>query len=200
MPDLLLATRNAHKAQEFAALLAPWTVAPLPDAVTLPPETGTTFAANAREKARAAAQATGRICFADDSGITAEALDGAPGVRSARFAGEDADDAENLALLRERVPVGSGLAYVCAIAYVDLASGTEHVVHGRCFGRMAEAPRGSNGFGYDPIFLPLDPTASGRTMAELLPAQKAAISHRGTAARALLAWLQATRAPGISAG
>ncbi|MGX6446961.1 non-canonical purine NTP pyrophosphatase [Patulibacter sp. S7RM1-6] len=180
MPELVLATRNPHKAEEFGALMAPWTVVPLPEDVVLPPEDGTTFAENALGKARAAAAATGRGAFGDDSGVAAEALDGAPGVRSARFAGEDATDEENLALLRERVPAGSGLAYVCAIAYVDPRSGVEHVVEGRCTGRMAPEPRGTNGFGYDPVFV-ADDDAAGRTMAELAPEEKAAISHRGRA-------------------
>lgn len=187
MPRLVLATRNPHKAEEFEQLLHPWTVAPLPDAVDLPPETGTTFAENARAKARAASAATGKASFGDDSGIVADALGGAPGVRSARFAGEDATDEQNLALFLERVPAGSALAYVCAIAYADPATGVEHLVEGRCTGTMAPAPRGDGGFGYDPVFLPDDvEVARGRTMAELSPAEKSAISHRGAAARALL--------------
>jgi XTP/dITP diphosphohydrolase len=185
---LVLATRNAHKAREFSALLAPHEVVALPDDVELPPETGRTFAANALGKARAAAAATRRLSFADDSGIESEALGGAPGVRSARFAGEDATDAENLAKLMREAPAGSGLAYVCAIALVDPATGDEVHVEGRCTGRMAQAARGTNGFGYDPCFLP-DDLGDGRTMAELSPAEKDAISHRGRAARALLAWL-----------
>jgi XTP/dITP diphosphohydrolase len=192
VPSLVLATRNPHKAEEFAELLGPWTVAALPDNVDLPPETGTTFAENALAKARAAAAGTGRASFGDDSGIAAEALGGGPGVRSARFAGEDATDAENLALFRERVPVGSAVAYVCAIAYVDPATGTEHEVQARCTGTVAAEPRGDGGFGYDPVFLPDDVgTAGGRTMAELTPAEKAAISHRGAAARELLELLLA---------
>ncbi|WP_026912793.1 non-canonical purine NTP pyrophosphatase [Patulibacter minatonensis] len=191
MPRLVLATRNPHKAEEFDELLRPWTVVPLPDNVDLPPETGTTFAENALGKARAAAAGTGRTSFGDDSGIVADALDGAPGVRSARFAGEDATHGENLALFLERVPVGSALAYVCAIAYVDPATRTEHVVEGRCTGTMAAEPRGDGGFGYDPVFLPDDAdVARGRTMAELTPAEKASISHRGIAARALLELLR----------
>lgn len=190
----MLATRNPHKAEEFQELLRPWSVVPLPDNIDLPPETGETFAANALDKARTAAAGTGKASFGDDSGVVADALDGAPGVRSARFAGEDATDEENLALFRERVPVGSALAYVCAVAYVDPATRTEHVVEGRCTGTMADGPRGDGGFGYDPVFLPDDAdVARGRTMAELSPAEKASISHRGIAARALL------RALGVSA-
>jgi len=188
---LLLATRNAHKAEEFTTLLAPYAVDPLPDEVILPPETGTTFAENALGKARAAAAATGRVAIADDSGIAAAALDGAPGVYSARFAGPEATDAENLAKLLREAPAGSGVAYVCAIAHVDPtedpARPREHVVHGRCTGVLAAEPRGDGGFGYDPAFVPDEHPA--RTMAELTPAEKHAISHRGRAARELLAWL-----------
>ena len=185
---LVLATRNAHKAREFATLLSPHGVDALPDEVVLPPEDGTTFAENALGKARAAAAATGRAAFADDSGIESEALGGAPGVRSARFAGEDATDEENLDKLVREAPAGSALAYVCAIAFLDPATGEEHLVEGRCTGRMADRPRGDGGFGYDPAFVP-DDDATGRTMAELAPDEKAAISHRGRAARELVTWL-----------
>lgn len=184
----VLATRNAHKAEEFAGMLSPRGVDPLPDEVTLPPEHGATFAENALDKARAAARATGRVAIADDSGIEAAALGGRPGVRSARFAGEDATDAENLAKLLTEAPAGSAVAYVCALAYVDPQTGVEHVVEGRCTGTLAAAPRGDGGFGYDPAFLP-DDRSDGRTMAEISAEEKAAISHRGQAARALLDWL-----------
>jgi XTP/dITP diphosphohydrolase len=186
---LVLATRNAHKAHEFAALLAPHDVLALPAAVQLPPETGATFAANALDKARAAARATGLPAIADDSGIEAAALDGAPGVRSARFAGDDASDEQNLRKLLRDAPTGSALAYVCALAYVA-ADGGEQLLQGRCTGTLAAEPRGGRGFGYDPAFLP-DDIPDGRTMAELEPAEKDAISHRGRAARALLARLEA---------
>jgi XTP/dITP diphosphohydrolase len=106
-------------------------------------------------------------------------------VRSARYAGEHATDAENLAKLLREAPAGSPLAYVCALAYVDPVAGREELVERRCTGRLAEAPRGSGGFGYDPAFLP-DDDGSGRTMAELSDTEKDAISHRGRAARALL--------------
>jgi XTP/dITP diphosphohydrolase len=187
---LILATRNAHKVRELAALLGGHDVVPLPDEVGLPPETGETFAANALPKARAAAAATGEVAFGDDSGIEAAALGGAPGVRSARFAGPDATDADNLALLIERVAPGSALAYVCVIALVDPHTGEESLFEGRCTGTMADAPRGTGGFGYDPIFVP-DDRDDGRTMAELTPGEKDAISHRGRAARALLSHLRA---------
>jgi XTP/dITP diphosphohydrolase len=181
---LVLATRNAHKLRELAALLDGFDVLALPDDVTLPPETGETFAANALPKAHAAAAATGELAFGDDSGIEAAALGGAPGVRSARFAGPDATDAENLQRLVAEVPPGSALAYVCVIALVDPGTGEERLFEGRCTGTMADAPRGSGGFGYDPVFVP-DDRDDGRTMAELAPAEKDAISHRGRAARAL---------------
>jgi XTP/dITP diphosphohydrolase len=186
---LVLATRNAHKLRELAALLDGYVVAPLPDDIELPPETGETFAANALPKARAAAAATGTVAFGDDSGIESAALGGAPGVRSARFAGPDATDADNLALLIERAPPGSALAYVCIIALVDPRTGEESLFEGRCTGTMADAPRGTGGFGYDPIFVP-DDRDDGRTMAELTVAEKDAISHRGRAARALLGHLR----------
>jgi XTP/dITP diphosphohydrolase len=185
---LVLATRNPHKLREFTRLLAGAEIQPLPAGVELPPETGATFAANAVGKARAAAAAIRRATLADDSGIEAAALDGAPGVRSARFAGQDATDAENLATLLARAPAGSALTYVCALALVDPALGVEEVFEGRCPGRLAANPRGAGGFGYDPAFVP-DGEPSGRTMAELADAEKDAISHRGRAARMLLAYL-----------
>jgi XTP/dITP diphosphohydrolase len=156
--------------------------------VILPPEDGETFAENALDKARAAAAATGRASIADDSGIAAAALGGAPGVRSARYAGEHATDQQNLEKLLRETPAGSPLEYVCVIAYVDPASGAEQVFEGRCSGRLAEEPRGQGGFGYDPAFL-ADACPSGLTMAQLSDEQKDAISHRGRAARALQAWL-----------
>ncbi len=195
MTLLLLATHNEHKRREFERLLADtaagatrWQVASLPDSVTLPPEDGLTFAENALGKARAAAHASGQVTIADDSGIAAAALGGAPGVRSARYAGEHASDEENLQKLLAQAPAGSVLEYVCAIAYVDPTAGTEVVFEGRCAGRLAARPRGEGGFGYDPAFLPDDGPAQ-LTMAELSAAQKDAISHRGRALRALLQWL-----------
>lgn len=177
---LVLATRNAHKVRELAALLQGHELEPLPDDVTMPPEDGETFADNALIKARAAAAATGRPAIADDSGIEAEALGGAPGVRSARYAGENATDEENLAKLLAEAPAGSPVAYVCVIAYVDPATGREEIVSGRCTGVLADAPRGSGGFGYDPVFL-VDGT--GKSMAELSLEEKNAVSHRGNALR-----------------
>jgi XTP/dITP diphosphohydrolase len=191
---LLLATHNEHKRREFARLLGDgasgqqWTLQALPGAVDLPPENGESFAENALGKARAAAAGTGRASIADDSGIEAAALGGAPGVRSARFAGEDATDRQNLDKLLRDAPPGSALEYVCAIAYVDPVRGVERVFEGRCAGRLTDDPRGERGFGYDPAFLP-DDGPDALTMAELSDEQKDAISHRGRAARELVSWL-----------
>jgi XTP/dITP diphosphohydrolase len=202
---LVLATRNGHKLREFARLVDGSAGLPgidleaLAEGVVLPPEDGQTFAENALGKARAAAAATGRASMADDSGIAAAALGGAPGVRSARFAGEGASDQENLDKLLREAPEGSALEYVCAIAYVDPAAGLERVFEGRCSGRLTARPRGERGFGYDPVFLP-DDGEGALTMAELSDEQKDAISHRGRAARALLAWLADAGARGTGAG
>jgi XTP/dITP diphosphohydrolase len=203
--SLMLSTRNPHKVREFERLLgaAGIDVEPLPEAVELPPEIGETFAGNALPKARAAAAATGRAAIADDSGIEAEALHGRPGVRSARYAGEHATDEENLRKLLGEAPAGSGLRYVCALAWVDPVAGEEHVVFGECRGTLAARVAGERGFGYDPVFLP-DPGAgrgsdldggaelaggADRTMAELTDEEKDTISHRGRAVAALLQWL-----------
>ena len=185
---MILATRNDHKVREFARLLPGVAFDPLPDGLPSPEETGETYAENALIKARAATQATGEPAFADDSGIEAEALDWRPGVRTARFAGETATDQENLDKLHREAPAGSRARYVCVIAYVTPA-GEEHTFEGRCEGTLAETPHGAGGFGYDPIFI-ADQTP-GRTMAALSDAEKDAISHRGLAARELLAWLAA---------
>jgi XTP/dITP diphosphohydrolase len=193
--SLVLATRNGHKLREFGRLLAPagLLVESLPDGIMLPPEDGETFAANALSKARAAAAATGRAVIADDSGIEAAALGGAPGVRSARYAGEYASDEQNLAKLLREAPAGSGLRYVCALAYIDPEVGVCEMFEGECLGELAATPRGSGGFGYDPAFVPA--TGSERTMAELSDVDKDAISHRGNAVRALLGWLSARGVP-----
>jgi XTP/dITP diphosphohydrolase len=188
---LLLATRNPHKVEEFRRLLAPAGIGiePLPAGVQLPPEDGTTYAENAMPKALAAAAASGRIAIADDSGIEAAALGGVPGVRSARFAGPSASDEENLAKLIREAPPSSELRYVCALAYVDPQPTPEQrLFWGDCRGRLSDVRRGSRGFGYDPVFLP-DEDPAQRTMAELSEREKDAISHRGRAVRALLAWL-----------
>ena len=184
---LLLATRNAHKVREFGRLLGGLELDPLPDALESPAESGDTYAENALIKARAAASATGCAAIADDSGIEAQVLGGRPGVRSARYAGSQASDGENLAKLRREVPPGSRLEYVCVIAHVG-ADGAETLFYGRCAGAMAAEGSGTRGFGYDPVFVP---DGERRTMAELTDEEKDAISHRGRAARALREWLAA---------
>jgi len=187
-PRLLVATHNAHKLRELGRLLPGVPLDPLPPGAESPEETGETYAENALIKARAAADATGRVAVADDSGIEAEPLGWRPGVRSARYAGPAAGDGENLAKLRAEVPAGTALRYVCVIARVD-PTGGEQLFEGTCEGVMADDASGSRGFGYDPVFVPDEPSAGGRTMADLSDAEKDAISHRGRAARALLAAL-----------
>ena len=188
---LVLATRNNHKLREFREALPGIDIVPLPDHVELPPETGATFADNAVEKARAAHEATGLPAIADDSGIEAAALGGRPGVRSARYAGEDATDEENLQKLLDEVAAADGdrsVAYVCALVHVT-GDGEEWLFEHSCTGQLASEPRGSGGFGYDPAFIP-DDYDDGRTMAELTPDEKHAISHRGRAAKAFREWLE----------
>jgi XTP/dITP diphosphohydrolase len=191
---LVLATRNDHKLREFREALPGIEILPLPDGVELPPETGETFADNALEKARTAHAATGLPAIADDSGIEAAALGGRPGVRSARYAGEHATDEENLQKLLDEVGAAGGdrsVAYVCALVHVT-DDGEEWLFERRCTGQLADEPRGRGGFGYDPAFLP-DDYDDGRTMAELTPEEKHAISHRGRAAGAFRDWLEARR-------
>ena len=184
---VVVATRNEHKLRELREILTTLELLPLPPDVELPPEVGETFADNALAKARAARVATGMAALADDSGIAALALGGRPGVLSARYAGPEATDQENLDLLLSELAGerDRAVAYVCAIAYAD-PEGRERMVEGRCEGTLAERPRGSGGFGYDPAFIPVDTGPDDdRTMAELEPGEKNAISHRGRAARNL---------------
>jgi XTP/dITP diphosphohydrolase len=189
---VVLATNNQAKLAELRRLIAATTpdvqvlgladVPPYPE----PAESERTFAGNALLKARACLAATGLPALADDSGLEVEVLNGMPGVRSARWAGPGADDAENNALLLRQltdVPTADRTArFVCAMAAV-LPNGTEHVRLGVMSGRLVEAPVGQNGFGYDPLFV-----ANGQTVtnAELDPAAKDAISHRGQAVRAIV--------------
>jgi guanylate kinase len=195
MKKTVLASGNAGKLKELTAILAPLgleLIAQSALGIDSPPETGTTFLENALIKARHAALASGLPALADDSGIEVDALDGRPGVRSARFAGEDASDADNLhKLLAELhdVPMEFRQArYHCVIAFVRRHDdGQPIVAQGSWEGRIALEPRGSGGFGYDPIFLPAD--AHG-TAAELDPKAKNEVSHR---AKALRAWLTAAR-------
>ena len=181
---IVLASGNAHKAVELGRVLPGWDVEPYPG--ELPEETGETFVANALLKARHvhAALGGGAWVLADDSGIEAAALGGAPGVRSARYAGEDATDAENLpkliAALRGRDD--RRVRYVAELVAIS-PEGRELHARGELRGTLAAAPRGSGGFGYDPAFVPEGET---RTVAEMSAAEKDAISHRARAAAALL--------------
>jgi len=192
-PILVLATLNPAKGRELVALLGsvPFEIRMLADisGARLPEETGATYAENALVKARVAAELTGALALGDDSGLEVDALDGAPGLYTARFGGPGLDDRRRWALLLERlrgVPAPRRTArFRCVIA---LAGGgcPEKVVEGVADGVIAEAPRGSQGFGYDPVFFypPL-----GRTFAELTDEEKARVSHRGlalAAARRLL--------------
>ncbi len=190
---MILATGNRHKLAEMKELLPGIELEPLPAGFEMPPETGDTFAANALIKARAAAAASpGKQVLADDSGIEAEDLGGAPGIYSARYAGEDADDETNLAKLLREVDAAGGnrrARYVCVLALID-PDGSERLFEARCEGYLLREERGTGGFGYDPAFVP-DETGpeDPRTMAEISAAEKHAISHRGKAARLLLAEL-----------
>ena len=196
-PRLVVATRSAHKLAELRTLLD----VPHAELVSLDDlgvegdvdETGATFEANAALKARHAARVTGLAALADDSGLEVDALGGGPGVRTRRYAGERATDAENnaklLAALDGLPPGRRGARYVCvlALARPDDAGPRGGIpvtlVRGTCRGRIATAPRGSGGFGYDPIFEPRSEAPGGRTLGEWSAAEKNAISHRGAAAR-----------------
>lgn len=203
----VLATRNAGKVRELRALFAGVAdfeivsledVGPVPDVV----EDGETFAANAEKKARAVAHATGLIALADDSGLEVDALGGAPGVRSARYAGEGASDEANwrklVAALTNANDAARGAQFraVLVLAAPDPGSPTVagpefvrvvHVTEGILRGRIAHRPAGTGGFGYDPVFVP---EGDPRALAEFAADEKNAISHRGRAARQMAAWLR----------
>ncbi|MGH8870235.1 MAG: RdgB/HAM1 family non-canonical purine NTP pyrophosphatase [Actinomycetes bacterium] len=188
---LVLATRNAHKVEELrrildaagldVELLGSEAFADMPDVA----ETGVTFADNALLKARAVAEATGLPAVGDDSGLCVDALNGMPGVLSARWAGEHATDQRNLDLLLDQVAEVPdsrlGARFVCAAA-LALPDGRTCVAEGEVRGGLVRQPRGTNGFGYDPAFVPEGET---RTTAEMPSDEKDAISHRGRAFRAL---------------
>jgi XTP/dITP diphosphohydrolase len=194
-PELAIATKNEHKVRELLEICADWGVrwrvwgtgagerawADWPDVE----ETGDTYEENALLKAGTVARVVGVPAIADDSGIEVDALGGAPGPRSARFAGDDATDEANLRLLIDRireVPEAERTGrYVCVAACV-LPGGDATWVRAVCEGRLILEPRGSGGFGYDPVFVP---AGESRTMAQLASAEKHAISHRGRAFRAL---------------
>ena len=195
MTRLLVASRNAKKLAELRRILAGAgiEVVGLADVPEFPeaPETGATFEENALAKARDAVAATGLPTVADDSGIAVDALNGMPGVLSARWAGGAKDDAANLNLVLEQVADVPDerltAAFVCAAALVR-ADGTHEVVRGEWPGRLVRKPRGTNGFGYDPIFVPEGET---RTSAELAAEEKDTISHRGRALTQLVPHLRA---------
>jgi XTP/dITP diphosphohydrolase len=189
----VLATRNPHKIEEVRRILAPYDVelvslTEFPDVGDVV-ESGATFADNALLKAAAVAHATGLTALADDSGLAVAALNGMPGVLSARWAGRHGDDAANLQLVLDQladVPdERRGAAFVCAAAAVT-PTGDRLVVEGRVEGVVNRVPCGANGFGYDPIFVP---AGEDRTTAEMAPDEKDAISHRGKAFRTLAARL-----------
>lgn len=188
---VLLATNNAHKADEIrnALDLPGWEFVTLAEAGVRsdPAEDADTFLGNARIKARAAAEASGMAVLADDSGLEVDALNGAPGVRSARYAGEDGDDAANNAKLLSElasVPDEARMArFACTLVFLDEA-GAETVAEGTVEGCIGHEGRGSNGFGYDPLFLPEE--YDGRlTFAEVPQEEKSRISHRGRALQQL---------------
>jgi XTP/dITP diphosphohydrolase len=194
---LVVASHNRAKAREIADILREQdldfevlSLADFPE-IALPDETGDTFARNAAAKAHFVAQALGLPAVADDSGLDVDALNGEPGVRSARFAGPHATDEDRyrklLGLLVD-VPESERTArFRCAAAYAD-PDGHAVLAEGICEGRIAFSPAGSGGFGYDPVFLPVGET---RTMAQLTPAEKHAISHRGRAFRKLARLMRA---------
>jgi len=193
---VVVATANPHKLAEIHAILTaagvevdlvPMTALGVPS----PVEDGETFEANALLKARACAAATGLLAIADDSGIEVDALDGAPGVYSARYAGEDGDDDANNAKLLAAVtdlPAERRTARFVCVAAAVTPDGAEVAVRGEMPGRVVDELRGDQGFGYDPLFV-ADATQDGRTNGELSPVEKDAISHRGAAFRALAAEL-----------
>lgn len=193
---VVLASSNVGKLRELSTLLSPLgfdLISQSELGVPSPPETGVTFAENALLKARHASAATGNPAIADDSGIEVDALDGRPGVYSARFAGEGATDSENLLKLLSElqgVPAEARTArYRCVIAFVRAQSDPAPLLaEGTWEGSLINAPRGSGGFGYDPIFMP---RGLQQTAAELTAQHKNSLSHRGQALRALLELLRA---------
>jgi XTP/dITP diphosphohydrolase len=181
---LVLATANPDKAREIAAILEGFDLVPRPDEVPDVDEIGDTLEANARLKAQALLHATGEAAVADDTGLEVNALGGAPGVYSSRFAGEDATYADNVAkLLRELDGVTDRRARFRTVAVALFPDGREVVATGDVDGTIATEARGDAGFGYDPLFVPSE--GDGRTFAEMTDAEKHAVSHRGRAFRAL---------------
>jgi XTP/dITP diphosphohydrolase len=191
MPTILIATQNRYKAAEIGRLLGDTDVHVLTLADVAPaldvPETGETFMENARLKAVAAARATGLLTLADDSGLAVDALDGAPGVHSKRFADTDPARIAKILAGLQGVPWTRRTArFHCAVVIAD-ADGVRAEIEETAEGYITEAPRGDDGFGYDPIF---QPAGEARTMAEMTMDEKNALSHRGKAFRAAAAWLR----------
>lgn len=186
----ILATANRDKAAEIAAILGgDVELVARPDDVPEVEETGTTLVDNARLKAAALCEATGLAAVADDTGLEVDALDGAPGVYSSRFAGPDATYADNVAkLLADLDGRTSRSARFRTVAIAVFPDGQEVLAEGTVDGHIAEEARGDAGFGYDPVFVPDE--GDGRTFAEMTPAEKHAVSHRGRAFRALAANLR----------
>lgn len=188
--ELVCASANPDKVAEIAAILAGVGVELLarPSSVADVEEDADSLVGNARLKACAIAEATGKPALADDTGLEVDALDGAPGVRSARYAGEHATYDDNVSLLLEQLEARGALdpaarsARFRTVVMVRWPDGRELVVEGVCEGTISSRRQGTNGFGYDPIFTPLE--ADGRTFAELSADEKHAISHRGRALRA----------------
>ncbi|MFK7987486.1 MAG: RdgB/HAM1 family non-canonical purine NTP pyrophosphatase [Sandaracinaceae bacterium] len=189
---LLVATRNTGKLAELRRMLSAHELVGLPDDAPEVDETGATFEDNAILKAKAYAEHTGLPTLADDSGLEVDALDGAPGVHSARYAGTHGDDAANNRKLVEAlkgVPDEQrGGRFVCALAFFDPSDGTTHVVRGAIEGTLLHAVRGEGGFGYDPLFLPIGET---RTTAEMPASDKNQISHRAKAVAEMTSWIEA---------
>ncbi len=191
----MLASANPKKVAELRAILAEHSLgfelvsrpSDVPDVVEDAPD----FVGNARLKAAALVAATGQAALADDSGLEVDALDGEPGVRSARFAGDDATDADNVSLLLQRladVAEGGRTARFRCVIVLQRPDGTEVVADGSVEGVIVDAPRGGSGFGYDPVFVPTE--GDGRTFAEMSPDEKHTISHRGRALRSLVTQLR----------
>lgn len=182
LESVVLATTNKGKVAEIQSLLPSWQFFPRPHGMDDIPETADTFEGNARIKAVALADATGMSALADDSGLEVDALNGDPGVLSARYAGPDATDADNIhKLLVELKDVSDEdrTARFRSAIVLRFANGQEVVAHGQVEGRIAHEPKGSNGFGYDPVFIP--DAAPNRTFAELMSSEKNRISHRAAA-------------------
>ena len=190
--ELVVATHNQGKVEEFKTLMKdlPIDIKYLADfeAVEAPAETGRTFAANARQKATYYAKKLGKPCIADDSGLEVQALDGAPGVRSARYAGEKASDEDNNKLLLHNMKfqVKRTCRFRCALCVAQPDGKVLNEVDGICDGMLLHEPLGENGFGYDPLFIP---EGSAKTYAEMDPAEKNALSHRVRAVRKLAEYL-----------